>query len=155
MAGLRDICAGVYAVENSDPKETLILVTADHSHVFTIAGYPTRGNDILGVVKGNDDRGHPTGQALLATDGLPYTTLGYWNGPGANDGNRIYPSTGISAYQQAAIPTGKGFDKTAKRSETHGGEDVAIYATGPGSDAIHGVMEQNIIFDVIVSAFGW
>ena len=29
-------------------EETLIVVTADHSHVFNIGGYPTRGNDILG-----------------------------------------------------------------------------------------------------------
>ena len=39
-----------WAIDNTDPAETLILVTADHSHVFTIAGYPRRGNDILGLV---------------------------------------------------------------------------------------------------------
>lgn len=36
------------AVRMTDEKETLILVTADHSHVFTVGGYPARGNDILG-----------------------------------------------------------------------------------------------------------
>jgi len=35
------------AVEKVNLDETLILVTADHSHVFTIAGYPTRGNPIF------------------------------------------------------------------------------------------------------------
>lgn len=30
--------------------ETMILVTADHSHSFTLSGYPQRGNDILGLL---------------------------------------------------------------------------------------------------------
>ncbi len=57
--------------------DTLIIVTADHGHVFTIAGYPKRGNPILGKVV-------PVGgdEVELAADGLPYTTLGYANGLG-------------------------------------------------------------------------
>ena len=41
----------------TDPRETLIVVTADHSHTMTIAGYPHRGNDILGLVRGNSPHG--------------------------------------------------------------------------------------------------
>ncbi len=34
-------------------------------------------------------------------------------------------------------------------SETHGGEDVAIFARGPGSELVSGVMDQNEIFHVM------
>lgn len=66
----------------TDDNDTLIIVTADHSHVFTIAGYPHRGNPILGLSRGIPEN---DGDAITPeTDvlGLPYTTLGYYNGPG-------------------------------------------------------------------------
>ena len=50
--------------------QTLIVVTADHSHAMTMLGYPKRGTDIRGL----------TGD--LAKDGLPEPILGYANGPG-------------------------------------------------------------------------
>lgn len=37
-------------------------------------------------------------------------------------------------------------------SETHSGEDVAIYASGPGAQWISGVYEQNYIFHVMEEA---
>jgi alkaline phosphatase len=65
------------AVDKTNPEDTLIIVTADHSHVFTIAGYPKRGNPILGKVV-------EPGKTDFSRDllGLPYTTLSYANGPG-------------------------------------------------------------------------
>ena len=146
-----------YAVENTDPAETLIMVTADHSHVFTIAGYPRRGNDILGLVVPPAGRGEDGGDGtspVRAIDGKPYTTLGYANGPGAihkdEDGDgehaRPEPQTGLAARQQALVPL---------PSETHGGEDVALFATGPGAERARGVIEQNLIYAIIRRALGW
>ena len=138
-----------WAVEHTDPAETLIMVTADHSHVFTIAGYPQRGNDILGLVVAPAGRGEDGGDGkspVLAADGKPYTTLGYANGPGAVKGERPVPETGIGARQQSLVPTG---------AETHGGEDVALFATGPGAERARGVIEQNLIYSIIRKALGW
>lgn len=144
------------ALSKVDLKDTLVMVTADHSHVLTFAGYATRGNPILGLSIGNDSRGEPTGKPDLAADGQPYTTLGYQNGPGAiRELPRKAPDVSDPrAMQQAAIPTG---DEAPGGSvtETHGGEDVALFATGAGSDAAHGVIEQNKIFDIMLRAFGW
>ncbi|QYK02332.1 alkaline phosphatase [Shewanella psychrotolerans] len=129
------------AYENTDPDETLILVTADHSHVFTIAGYPKRGNPILGLVHGVD------GSVSTAMDGKPYTTLGYTNGPGAVVGVRddltSVDTQDTDFMQQSLIPMG---------SETHAGEDISLHATGPGSNLVQGVIEQNVIFHIINQA---
>ncbi|XP_069106350.1 alkaline phosphatase-like [Argopecten irradians] len=124
------------AVQLTDEKDTLILVTADHSHVFTMAGYPSRGNDIFGVSDSNVD-----------VNEVPYTTLSYANGPGYRDGPRnisdVINSTFLDYKQETTVPL---------RSETHAGEDVAIYARGPMSHLIHGVHEQHYIAHVMAQA---
>ncbi|UPW17455.1 alkaline phosphatase [Agarivorans sp. TSD2052] len=126
--------------------DTLIIVTADHSHVFTMAGYPKRGNPILGLVVGvgSDD-------PSLANDDKPYTTLGYANGPGVgasfDAGVRgdlsALNTSAIDYQQQALVPTS---------SETHAGEDVAVFAMGPQSYLIQGAIEQSVIFHAINQA---
>ncbi len=130
----------------TDPADTLILVTADHSHVFTMAGYPPRGNPILGLVRRIDSE---TGEPQLARDGKPYTTLGYWNGPGAIAGERAAvdaeTAQSLDYKQQAAVPT---------YGETHGGEDVALYASGPEAHLVGGTWEQHVIFHLMDHALG-
>lgn len=138
------------AYEMTDPRETLIVVTADHSHTFTIAGYPHRGNNILGLVKEVPAVDGNATAPSKAGDGLPYTTLGYQNGPGAVSGARAdltsVDTTALGYLQQAVVPMG---------SETHAGEDVAIFATGPRASLFHGSMEQNWIYHVMKEAFGF
>jgi alkaline phosphatase len=138
-----------------DLEDTLILVTADHSHVFTMAGYPARGNPILGLVRGNDKSGEATGEPSLAADGHSYTTLGYANGPGAVQGPRPEPDLSPGAKQQALVPTGyRGSKEKFNLSETHGGEDVALFAGGPWAHLASGVIEQNVIFHIMAHALG-
>ncbi|WP_019465297.1 alkaline phosphatase [Dyella japonica] len=158
------------ALQHTDPRDTLIVVTADHSHTMTFAGYPRRGNDILGLVQGHNDSYDEEGGAGLARDaaGKPYTTLGFANGPGytgASDtqpeGSKTFPH---SAHEYSYATKGRPDLARVKTSdpdymqesilpmkaETHGGEDVAIFANGPGAAAFHGELEQNVIFHVIV-----
>lgn len=143
------------ALDRVDPEDTLILVTADHSHVFTVAGYPTRGNPILGHVVANDKHGDPEDKPKLALDEKPYTTLGYHNGPGAISGERPVPDTGPHAMQQAVVPTGYRRADGVEYSETHAGEDVPLFAVGPWAHLARGTMEQHVIFHIINHAFGW
>ncbi|NVK21394.1 MAG: alkaline phosphatase [Kangiellaceae bacterium] len=151
------------AMDKTNADETLIIVTADHSHVFTIAGYPQRGNDILGLVKGTDANGNPLDEPTLAKDGMPYTTVGYTNGLGyadygqGNGGDQRYDDNAASGrYDLTTVDTSNsGFHQEALvplSSETHAGEDISIHAQGPGAHLINGVIEQNVIFHIINQA---
>ena len=141
------------AMDKTDAADTLIIVTADHSHVLTIGGYPKRGNPILGkVIKVGEHT------PALANDDLPYTTLSYANGAGfqdlgdetdADEGDGVYIGRAdLSAvdtqtpgyHQEAVVPLG---------GETHAGEDVSVYASGPGAHLVNGTNEQSYIFHVM------
>lgn len=117
--------------------DTLVIVTADHSHVFTMAGYPQRGNPIMGL-------------AGKGADGKPYTTLGYMNGPGSTQPEARADVTA----EQAADPDYKQQALTPLKSETHGGDDVAVYAGGPWAHLFQGVLEQNVIYHIMAHASG-
>lgn len=169
------------AAQIVDLRETLIIVSADHSHVFNIAGYPLRplaelpypiqsyspgyantaahGKGILDVVY---DLDHSNGHVSESTDsrGVPYTVVGYLNGPGYRNGVRAdprldpFPGRGglipdgpwhQAYFQESAVPLG---------SETHSGEDVAIYAVGPGAELVKGTVKNTHIFHVMKSALG-
>jgi alkaline phosphatase len=149
------------ALSKVNLDETLIVVTADHSHTLTIQGYPIRGNNILGFVREVDDNGNPEPEYKKDKLGLPTTTLNYTNGRGYTGASNLQlegpkecceePKTimGITKgrpdlskvettdpdyLQEATIPL---------TSETHGGEDVAIFATGVNAYLFRGSMEEN------------
>lgn len=143
------------AVEMTDMSDTLIIVTADHGHVFTIAGYPKRGNPILGKVISVGAT-----EPAKAADGMPYTTLGYTNGLGFRDlGTETNADAGYSLAHAAGRhnltdidTTSTGFHQESLvplNSETHSGEDVGVFAIGPGALMVNGTQEQNMIFHIM------
>lgn len=138
------------ALEMTSSDDTLIIVTADHSHTLTISGYPARGNPILGVVK------YVGGKTALGADGKPYTTLGYMNGKSACKGKDGEWDCSRQDLSDVDTEDKDFLQQSLVRmpSETHGGEDVAIFASGPGSELVEGVMEQNEIFHVMGAASG-
>ncbi|NXF83214.1 PPBI phosphatase, partial [Sclerurus mexicanus] len=119
----------------TDEAETLTVVTADHSHVFSFGGYTLRGSSIFGLAP------------KLSIDGKSYTSILYGNGPGYPGTDRpnvdLDTATRFEYLQQAAVPLD---------SETHGGEDVAILAKGPMAHLFHGVQEQTYVAHVMAYA---
>lgn len=158
------------AAKKVDLKDTLIIVTADHSHTFVIQGYPARGNNILGLIREVGNDGQPEANYKRDSMGLPMTTLSYANGPGYQGASNSQPAGpkrccrtpfGIKSLttgrfdllgvdtadpdylQEAAIPIA---------NETHAGEDVAIFAEGVDAQLIRGSMEENWTFYVMADA---
>uniref|UniRef100_A0AAQ4NPP1 alkaline phosphatase n=1 Tax=Gasterosteus aculeatus aculeatus TaxID=481459 RepID=A0AAQ4NPP1_GASAC len=123
------------AAELTSELDTLTVVTADHSHVFAFGGHSARGNSVLGVSRSK------------ANDNKHFTTAVYGNGPGYRNGTRPDMNETMSSdnnyLQQAPVPLD---------SETHGIEDVAIFAKGPMAHLFHGVHEQNYIAHVTAYA---
>ncbi|XP_055371415.1 alkaline phosphatase 4, partial [Condylostylus longicornis] len=128
-------------------KDTLIIVTADHSHSMSFNGYPERGNSILDFA--ND------------SETFAYETISYSNGPGfynhranlstsyINSTRNIREDTWIPVEEiDPAIrssPTYRSLAAFPLSEETHGGEDVPVFAIGPGAQLIGGVFEQNYL----------
>lgn len=71
------------ALDMTSEEDTLIVVTSDHAHTMSVAGYPDRGNSILGAA-GTDDYG----EARL--------TINYANGPAPVNSTHDYGSDNTS-----------------------------------------------------------
>ncbi|AOF00998.1 alkaline phosphatase [Serratia surfactantfaciens] len=127
-------------VDKVNLDETLVIVTGDHSHTLTIAGYAKRGNPILGISVGVD------GKPRLGSDGKPYTTAGFANGPGGTIPLTERPAL---TMEQATAPDFIQPALVPLKSETHGGEDLGIYAIGPWAHLFQGTVEENYTFHVM------
>ncbi|RJG21813.1 alkaline phosphatase [Massilia cavernae] len=138
--------AAVDKMRALDPglANTLIVVTADHDHTLTFNGYAKRGNPILDIVRSYHD-----GQPARDADGKTYTTLVFGNGPNRKERRVDVTSEQVlaDAYQQET-----GLKTT---SESHGGGDVKLFATGAGSKVFKGTMENTQVFHLMKAAFGF
>lgn len=132
------------AVNMTNSDDTLIMVTADHSHSVTFNGYPLRGADILGPAN-----------IHKAKDPMVYETITYANGPGyfehlandtkpANSSNVWLPLKQFTKEEMES-PTYRHMATLFLKDETHGGEDVIVFASGPGSSLVRGAFEQNYL----------
>ncbi|XP_057342098.1 alkaline phosphatase 4-like [Microplitis mediator] len=134
------------ALRLTKTEDTLIIVTADHSHAFTMNGYPLRGNDILGFANN-----------VIEPNVKPYETLTYANGPGFthhrnNNTNSSETWIPVESNANRNEPFYQHMSAMWLKDETHGGEDVGVYAIGPYSHLFRGTFEQNYIAHAVAYA---
>ncbi|RUP35208.1 MAG: alkaline phosphatase [Curvibacter sp.] len=132
-----------------DLSNTLVVVTADHDHTMAFNGYSHKGNDILG--KSTNNR---TKQTALAADGKPYTTLVFGNGGGPrksvrDDLSNVDTSGNKDYLQEVGVQLG------SAGSETHGGGDVMLFATGAGKAPFKGTLDNTRVNALVRQAFGF
>nr|VZI13627.1 unnamed protein product [Spirometra erinaceieuropaei] len=122
-----------------DAEETLIIVTADHSHSFELVGEPSRFQNVLEIDEIFSQK---------TLDGKPMTAVGYMNGPGARTEE---PRADLHEFSSAQL-TDKEFRQQALvplSDATHGGEDVGVYATGPFSHLFHRNIDNTYLAHVM------
>ncbi|XP_018790491.1 PREDICTED: alkaline phosphatase-like [Bactrocera latifrons] len=120
------------ALNMTDPKDTLIVVTADHSHPLSISGYPERGNDILGLNNMGVD-----------SNGVSYATLNYAIGPEQyldEHGNRRELFGEFGGDPDFLYPS---YIKSSMGN--HAGDDVGVWASGPHAHLFTGHLQQNTL----------
>jgi alkaline phosphatase len=132
------------ALGKVDLSNTLIVVTADHDHTMTINGYAKKGNPVLDI-----SRSYRDGSVNKDADGKTYTTLVFGNGPNRPDLRTDIDSTvaqGDDYLQESGIKLS---------SETHGGGDVMLMATGAGAGSFKGTLDNTKVFSLLKSAYGF
>lgn len=131
------------ALDKVDLADTLVVVTADHDHTMTINGYSAKGNNVLDLVKQG-----PELTAATDVDGNTFTTLVFGNGPNRPDVRTNLDSATVTAddyLQETGV-------KLA--SETHGGGDVMLFASGAGAEAFKGTLDNTQVFAKVKDGLG-
>ena len=136
------------ALAKVDLKNTLVVVTADHDHTMTINGYSKRGNPILDVARNYND-----GKEAKDADGVNYTTLVFGNGPNRPD-VRLPLVSGDTDKTQVLHDDYQQETGVRLSSETHGGGDVMLMATGAGSTGFKGTLDNTRVFGLVKDAGG-
>ncbi|MBU1174812.1 MAG: alkaline phosphatase [Alphaproteobacteria bacterium] len=151
--GLAFIDAVKIADELTNDEDTLIIVTADHEHAIAFNGYCGRGTPIEGLCMGISNEGlEHNGELETAADGKPYSVVGYLNGAGSvltEQAGAYFGTRPIATQEEAIDPDYLQQALIPMSSESHSGEDVAVYAKGPWAHLFDGTIEQNYIFHVM------
>ena len=169
--------------DGRSPRYAHHRVSADHSHVFNIAGYPLRplqelpypsnptrratrqaaphGHGILDIVWDIDQTHTDTCSTLPIATACPTPCSVITTVPdiAACLASTRAPmrSPASAARCRTAVPTRRISRRRRCRmgSETHSGEDVAIYAVGPGAELVRGTVKNTHIFQVMKRALGF
>ncbi len=161
------------ALQRVDLQRTLVVVTADHGHTFTLGGYALRPEAELpypvasapttylngqhgNVLNTVFDVDTATGDVVVKTDlgGVPYTALLYANGPGHRSGPRVDPWLDGAPGFGGAVPNGPEDPNYLQEAviplsaESHGGADVLAAAWGVGALQVRGVRPNTHLFTV-------
>ncbi|KAF6770024.1 hypothetical protein AHF37_11678 [Paragonimus kellicotti] len=111
-------------------NETLMVVTADHSHSYGVVGEANKRTHILDL-----------DNSQLAEDGYPYLISAYFNGPESPVKKPLRDSSNDRTFeddyrQQALVPL---------TIATHAADDVPLYATGPLSQLFHRTVDNTYV----------
>ncbi|MFX1822352.1 alkaline phosphatase [Pseudarthrobacter sp. CC4] len=140
---------------------TLVIVTADHeTGGFNIIEKGTFTNAEAAGPPVNVDSGNPANNSTpTRSDGNSKDTdrsTGITNGTGATDPKNFGPATFRTPSDPPHVKDGS---KEASlwltyASGNHAGADVPVYAYGPGSEQLHGSVDNTDLFDIVGNALG-
>lgn len=128
------------ALEMTSENDTLVIVTADHSHALALNGWPILARHEDGSEDKAATRENLMGSGGVDVNGKPYPALTFATGPGA-----LQPRP-PSADRPALVPLS---------FAAHGGEEVFVAARGPGAERVHGFITNTQIFEVMRAAYGF